>query len=60
MCFQPGQSGNPSGKPKTGYDSASQCRKHGARVLRVLVELRLLRFDGHGLGSKKESNDDAE
>lgn len=38
MRFQPGQSGNPGGRPKSGYDLASQCRKHGAKVFTVLSQ----------------------
>lgn len=38
MRFQPGQSGNPGGRPKSGYDLASQCRKNGAKVFTVLSQ----------------------
>jgi len=39
--FKPGQSGNPSGRPKDVWGLAAEARKHGPAALKVLVELML-------------------
>lgn len=37
--FKPGQSGNPSGKPKTDKALVAQWKKMGARAMEIIAEL---------------------
>jgi hypothetical protein len=37
--WQPGQSGNPRGRPRAPFDIAAMCREHGPRCIEVAVAL---------------------
>ena len=37
--WQPGQSGNPGGRPKTVVDAVAICQKHGEKACQVLEKL---------------------
>ena len=37
-AWQPGQSGNPRGRPRAPFDIAAMCREHAAEAVATLVE----------------------
>lgn len=51
MAFKPGQSGNPSGRPKVDFEVRQLAREYGQEAIEKLVAI--MRGDNPALGSRR-------